>query len=61
MATFWEMYNYKYTNNYELEKTEDSLYGDDCEILIEIDGEYYECRVGDLEDHDGKLVLEVDL
>lgn len=59
MATFWELYNFKYLNNYELEKSDNSQYPDDCEILIEIDGEYYRCEIGDLESHDGELVLEV--
>lgn len=58
-TTFWELYNYKYMNDDELEKTDFSSYSDDCEILIEVDGELYECNIGDLTKNDGKLVLEV--
>lgn len=60
-TTFWELYNYKYINDDELEKTDFSSYDNDCEILIEVDGDLYECNIGDLTENDGKLVLEVRL
>lgn len=60
-TTFWELYNYKYINDDELEKTDFSSYGNDCEILIEVDGELYECNIGDLTENEGKLVLGVEL
>lgn len=61
MTTTKELHNYVYLNEYELEQTTESDYFDDHEILVEIDGEYYPCEIGDLEEHDGKLVLEVEL
>lgn len=59
MTTFWEFYNWKYVNDYELEKSDCSSFENDCEILVEIDGEYHECNIGSLKAHDGKLVLEI--
>ena len=59
MATFWELYNYEYLKKYDLDIDESSLYPEDHEILIEVDGELCECEIN--ESHDGKLVLEVEL
>ena len=59
MVSFWEFYNFKYMNKGELEKTEESSYDDDCEILIEFDDELFGCEIADVEEYDGKLVLKV--
>ena len=59
MLSYWELYNFQYLNRDEIKKTADSAFDNDCEIIIEVDGEYYECQIGDLIKHDGKLVLEV--
>ena len=58
MISFWELYNFKYINNDKLEKTEESNYDDDCEILIEFDGELFECEIANIKEHDGKLILK---
>lgn len=59
MLSFWELYNFKYMNNSDLVGTENSEYSDDCEILIEVDGNLFECQIADLEETDGQLVLKV--
>ena len=59
MVSFWDFYNYKYMNDYELEKTEESSYDNDCEILIEFEDELFECEIADITEYNGKLVLKV--
>ena len=59
MLSFWELYNFKYVNDEELEKTEESSYDNDCEILIDFDDELFECELATVEEYDGMLVLKV--